>query len=360
MPIECRKIIHFDMDSFFASVEQRDRPFLQGKPVIICGFNGGRGVVSTASYEARACGIHSAMPGFKARKLCPKGYFIAPDFEKYRVASDQIYDIFHRYTDIVEGAGIDEAYLDVTYNKKGIRSAEWIAKDIRFDIFKETGLTVSAGVAPNKLVAKIASDFNKPNGLTVVPPDRVFDFLRDLPVRKIPGIGPVTESICWSCNIRKISDFLKFDDFALTQWFGKSGPLYRLAAQGIDNRPLSIRRERKSCGIEDTLANDIFTVEEAALALKDLAQRLEKRLLVDNICGRTLTLKVKYSDFQLITRRQTFRTPINDWRTMLDIATTLLLQTELIQRGARLLGISLSQLQDGLTDPPPIQPKLFK
>jgi DNA polymerase-4 len=355
-----RKIIHFDMDAFFASVEQRDRPFLKGKPVIICGFNGGRGVVSTASYEARKYGVHSGQPGFKARKLCPKGYFIAPDFEKYREASDQIYDIFYRYTDIVEPAGIDEAYLNVTYNKKGIPSAEWLAKDIRYDVFRETGLTISAGVAPNKLVAKIASDFNKPNGLTLVPPNQVASFLKDLPVRKIPGIGPVTESICWSCNIRKVSDFLKFDDYTLGQWFGSSGPYYRLAAQGIDNRPLTLNRVRKSCGIEDTLMQDISTKAEAVEILDDLAKRLEKRLMLGNTCGRTLTLKVKYSNFQLITRRQTFATPINDWRTMLHLATDLLDQTELGSRKVRLLGISLSQLHDGLIDPPPVQPVLFK
>tara|TARA_Y100001935_G_C17286850_1_gene500873 strand:+ start:28 stop:1098 length:1071 start_codon:yes stop_codon:yes gene_type:complete len=355
-----RKIIHLDIDAFFASIEQRDRPHLRGRPVIICGFNGGRGVVSTASYEARQFGVNSAMPGFRARQLCPQGYFIAPDFDKYREASDKIYDIFYRYTDIVEPAGIDEAYLDVTYNKKGIRSAEWIAQDIRYDVFHETGLTISAGVAPNKLVAKIASDFKKPNGLTVVAPDQVFDFLKDLPVRKIPGIGPVTESICWSCNIRKISDFLKFDDYTLTQWFGSSGPIYRLKAQGIDNRPLVLERERKSCGIEDTLPFDIETKEEALETLKDLAQRLEKRLVVNNTCGRTLTLKVKYSDFQLITRRKTFKKPISDWKSMLKIADELLLQTELGARKVRLLGISLSQLQKGSVDPPPEQPLLFE
>ena len=155
-----RKIIHFDLDAFFASVEQRDKPHLRGKPVIICGLNGGRGVVATASYEARPFGIRSGLPGFIARRLCPHGHFIAPDFDKYREASDKIYDIFYRYTHMVEPAGLDEAYLDVTYNKFGISSADWIAQDIRYDVFKETGLTISAGVASNKLVAKIASDFN--------------------------------------------------------------------------------------------------------------------------------------------------------------------------------------------------------
>jgi DNA polymerase-4 len=354
-----RKIIHCDLDSFFASVEQRDRPSLRGKPVIICGFNGGRGVVSTASYEARKYGIHSGMPGYKARKLCPRGYFIAPDFEKYRRASDQVYDIFYKYTNIVEPGGMDEAYLDVTYNKKGIPSAKWVAEDIRYDVYKATGLTISAGVAPNKLVAKIASDFQKPNGLTVVPPEKVREFLYDLPVRKIPGIGPVTESICWSFNIKKVSDFLRYSDDVLEEFFGRSGPDYRLCALGIDNRPLVLNRIRKSCGIEDTLMNDISTKEEAYPILEDLAKKLERRLLINNTCGRTVTLKVKYSNFQLITRRKTLITPINDWRTLLSTAKLLLDQSELGERKVRLLGIAVSQLQDGLVDPPPIQPKLF-
>jgi DNA polymerase-4 len=252
-----RKILLADLDAFFASVEQRDKPALRGKPVIVCGYNN-RGVVAAASYEARAFGIHSAMPVFQAKKLCPKGYYVVPDFEKYERASHQVYEIFYNYTDIVEGAGLDEAYLDVTINKKGIPSALWIAQDIRYEVFRETGLTLSVGVAPNKLVAKIACDFNKPNGITVVAPEQVKDFLKDLPVGKIPGIGPRTESICWSFSIKKISDFLKFDEETLGQWFGSSGPYFRLCAQGIDNRQLSIGQERKSCGIEDTFGSDIL------------------------------------------------------------------------------------------------------
>lgn len=360
MSNKSRKIIHLDLDAFFASIEQRDNPHLIGKPVIICGLVGGRGVVATASYEARKLGVCSAQPFFLAKKLCPKGYFIAPDFDKYREASDKVYDIFYKYTNTVEPAGIDEAYLDVTYNKKGIASAGWLAQDIRYDVFKATGLTISAGVAPNKLVAKIASDFNKPNGLTIVPPDKVFDFLKDMPVRKIPGIGPVTEGICWGCNIRKVSDFLKYDDHDLEEWFGSSGPSYRLRAQGIDNRPLVLNRIRKSCGIEDTLPQDIDSHEEAHLVLENLSKKLEERLLSKNVCGRTITLKVKYSNYQLITRRQTLLGPVNDWRTLLQTAKSLLLQSELGPRGVRLLGIAVSQLQDGLTDPPPVQPKLFE
>jgi len=355
-----RKIIHLDIDCFFAAVEQRDNPKLRGKPVIICNLSGGRGVVSTASYEARKFGVKSGMPGFKARKLCPRGYFVSPNFDKYHAASDAIYDIFYQSTNIIEPAGIDEAYLNVTYNKKGIPSATWLAQDIRYHIFKETGLTVSAGVAPNKLVAKIASDFDKPNGLTVVPPEKVRDFLKDLPIRKIPGIGPVTESACWNCGIEHVKDFLKYDDSILEQWFGSSGPYYKLCALGIDDRPLRLNRVRKSCSIEDTLPKNILLQEEALPVLQSLAIQLEKRLINKNICGRTITLKLKYDNFQLITRRKTFLTPINDWRTIFLAARELLRLTEYGQRSARLFGIGVSGLQDGSADPPPLQPLLFE
>jgi DNA polymerase-4 len=355
-----RKIIHLDLDSFFASVEQRDRPYLRGKPVIVCNFNNGRSVVSTASYEARAYGVHSALPAYKAKKLCPKGYFITPDFDKYRAVSDQVYEIFYNYTDAIEPGGLDEAYLDVTCNKFGIPSAAWVAQDIRYDVYKETGLTISAGVAPNKLVAKIASDHQKPNGLTVVNPADVEDFLRDLPVRKIPGIGPVTESICWGCKIKKISDFLKYDEVTLELWFGKNGPAFRNCALGIDDRPVSANRVRKSCGIEDTLPHNIYKREEALQKLESLAKELEKRLQHENVSGRTVTLKVKYKNFQSITRRQTFNGFVSDWRTIFLAAKDLLHQTELGIRGVRLLGIAISQLQQGTGDPPAFQPLLFE
>lgn len=359
LPLE-RKIIHFDMDAFFASVEQRDNPSLQGKPVIVCSFNGGRGVVSTASYEARAYGVKSAMPGFVARRLCPGGYFIAPDFEKYRKASDEVYEILYQYTDLVEAAGLDEAFVDVTINKFGLPSATWIAQDIRYEVFKKTKLTISAGVGPNKLIAKIASDYQKPNGLTVVPPAKVKSFLQDLPVRKIPGIGPVTESKCWSFNIKKISDFLKFDVNTLELWFGKSGSYFRDCAAGIDDRPLTLFHTPKSCGIEDTLEEDILSQEAVLLHLESLAKKLEKRLTTEKVSGRTVTLKVKYFDFQLVTRRHTLPVYIGDWQSILDVIKQLLPYTEIGKRPVRLLGISLSQLQMGLADPAPFQPLLFE
>jgi len=355
-----RKIIHFDLDAFFASVEQRDNPKLRGKPVIVCNLAGGRGVVSTASYEARKYKVKSGMPGFRARKLCPHGYFVAPNFQKYHMASDIVYDILYEYTDQIEPAGLDEAYLDVTYNKKGIPSATWLAQDIRYQIFRETQLTVSAGVASNKLVAKIASDFNKPNGLTVVPPEKAQGFLADLPVRKIPGIGPVTENACWNCGIKKIKDFLKYEDTILEEWFGSSGPVYKLSALGTDNRPLTLNRIRKSCSIEDTLPRNIGLQEEAYPVLKDLAFQLERKLLQENVSGRTVILKLKYKNFQLITRRKTLLAAVNDWRTIFLAARELLQLTEIGKREVRLIGIGLSGLQEGTSAPPPLQPLLFE
>jgi len=353
-----RKIILIDLDAYFASVEQRDKPFLRGKPVIVCSDNN-RGVVSTASYEARyPYGIHSAMPVFKAKKLCPKGYFIVPDFQKYEKISQQIYDILHEYTDVVEGAGLDEAYLDVTINKKGIPSATWIAQDIRYEIFNRIGLTASAGISYNKLVAKIASDYQKPNGLTVVTPEQAREFLKDLPVRKIPGIGPKTEQKLVSYGIKKISDFLKYDDDILLEWFGKSGPIYKLSAQGLDDRPLITQWDRKSCGIEDTFERDFNTKEEAAAYLKRLANKLEKRLTDDGVAGRTITLKVKYGDFRQVTRRKTLQFAICDQNSIFNNVFGLINQTEIGKTPVRLLGIALSQLQSG-SESSVAQPGLF-
>lgn len=354
-----RKVIHFDIDAFFASVEQRDRPHLQGKPVIICNFNFGRGVVSTASYEARKLGVHSAMPTFKAKKLCPRGYFIAPDFEKYQIVSNQLYSIFYEFTDIVEGAGMDEAYIEVTTNKKGIPSATWIAQDIRYRAYQETGLTVSAGVSSNKLLAKIASAYQKPNGLTVIRPEQATAFLKEMPVRKMPGIGPVTESYCHTLGIKKIGDFLKYDPRILEELFGRSGADYYLSAQGIDNRPLVTHSDPKSCSVEDTFAQNILGKALALPIIESLAKKLEERLADAGYCGKTLTLKVKYEDHSLVTRRQTLPTITNDWRTICAAASDLLEKTQINSVPVRLLGLGISQLYE-LTNMPPIQPTLFE
>jgi len=354
-----RKVIHIDVDAFFASVEQRDRPYLIGKPVIICNINSGRGVVSTASYEARRYGVTSSMPAFLAKKLCPRGYFIAPDFDKYQAVSNQLYNILYQYADVVEGAGLDEAYLEVNPNKKGIPSATWVAQDIRYQFYKETGLTASTGVSSNKLVAKIASDFQKPNGLTVVRPEEAASFLRDLPIRKMPGIGPVTESYCHGLNIKKIGDFLRYDTQVLEEFFGNSAMYYHLSAQGIDDRPLTTHSEPKSCSIEDTLERDIQGKEAALPILESIAKRLERRLAEDDYCGRTVTIKVKYDDHSLTTRRQTLPSVASDWRTIYNVVGDLLDKTQINIRPARLLGIGVSQLYENNLAPP-IQLKLFE
>lgn len=354
-----RKIIHFDIDAFFASVEQRDKPHLRGKPVIVCHFNYGRGVVSTASYEARKYGIHSAMPTFQAKKLCPRGYFITPDFDKYQQVSNQLYAILYQYTDTIEGAGLDEAYIDVTINKKGIPSATWIAQDISYHFFKETDLTLSAGVSYNKLLAKVASDYSKPNGLTVIKPGFGKDFLAQLPVRKLPGIGPVTESYCHSLNIKVVGDFLRYDLHVLRELLGKAADDYQASAQGIDNRPLVTESEPKSYSMEDTLTQNIQGIPAALPIIESVAKRLEARLLEDGYCGRTLTVKVKYDDHSQTTRRQTLQTAISDWRTMYSVAEELLTKTQINTRPARLLGLNISQLykRDAA---PPNQLKLFE
>jgi len=342
-----RKIIHFDIDAFFASVEQRDKPYLLNKPVIICHFNNGRGVVSTASYEARKYGVRSAMPTFQAKKLCPRGFYIAPDFEKYQTISSQIYDIYYQFTDNIESAGLDEAYLDVTTNKKGLPSAIWVAQDIRYRVFKETGLTISAGVSYNKLLSKIASDFQKPNGLTIIRQKEAMPFLKKLPVRKIPGIGPKTESICNSLNIKTIGDFLKFTPENLSTLLGNSGSYYHLAAQGIDERPLEINNKPKSFSVEDTLNYDIIGVQAILPVLSDLAKRLERRLTEDNYIGKTITLKIKYEDHSQITRRQTLDHHTNNWETIFDTARELLSRTQINITPVRLVGLNVSQLCDG-------------
>lgn len=354
-----KKIIHLDIDAFFASVEQRDNPHFRNKPVIVGGVRG-RGVVSTASYEARNFGIHSGMPMYRAKKLCPRGYFVEPNFDKYQQTSNTVYDIFYSYTDTIEAAGLDEAYLDVTVNKKGIPSATWIAQDIRYDVYKQTGLTISAGISNNKLISKIASDFCKPNNFLTILPETAQAFLADLPVRKIPGIGPVTESACFRYNIRKISDFLKIDFDILSTWFGTSAEYFVACAQGIDTRELSTENVPKSYSIEDTLPDDIVGIESAKEILFDLSNHLVAKLRLDNIFGKTITVKIKYHDFQSITRRMTLDTPTQDFQIIFDTACSLLNTTEIATTPVRLLGVGVTQLFFYAPDDlPPFQPKLF-
>ncbi len=349
-PAQPRKIIHVDMDAFYASVEQRDRPELRGKPVVVGGSPQSRGVVCTASYEARKFGVHSAMPCSQAYRLCPQAVFVPPDFPRYSAVSQQIREIFHRYSELVEPLSLDEAYLDVTTNKVQSPSATWIARAIRADIRRETKLTASAGVAPNKFLAKVASDLNKPDGLAVITPAQVEAFVRDLPVKKIPGVGKVTEEKCHRFGIRTCADFLGYSDEQLQHWFGSAGPHFRRLALGDDPRPVVADSIRKSCGIEDTFPVDLETREQCIAALEELAAGLERRLVREDTRGRTVTLKVKYSDFKSVTRSRTLEYRVQTADIILAIALELIPETEIGRRPVRLLGLQLSQLDTAVVE----------
>ena len=341
-----RKIIHVDMDAFYASVEQRDRPELRGKPVIVGGSPHGRGVVCAASYEARPFGVRSAMPTSRAYRLCPHAEFLSPDFPRYREVSRAIHAIFRRYTDVIEPLALDEAYLDVTDNKVGEVYATPIAKAIRVAIRAELQLTASAGVGPNKLVAKIASDARKPDGLCVVPPERVTDFLAPLPLRAIPGIGPKAGERCSTHGLATIAELRAADDATLAACFGNHGEHFRELAWGRDHRVVRATRERKSIGIEDTFATDITDRAAAEAVLERLAAGLAPRLARAATRGRTVTLKVKYHDFRQVTRAASLADPTADIDLVLRLATGLLDQTEVGTIPIRLLGITLSHLDD--------------
>lgn len=344
-----RKIVHVDMDAFYASVEQRDRPELRGKPVIVGGQPDSRGVVCTASYEARVFGVHSAMPTAQAYRLCPHGVFLRPDFPRYKAASRQIQAIFREVTELVEPLSLDEAYLDVTHNALGQPSATLVAEHLRARIEAETALSASAGVAPNKFLAKIASDMDKPGGLTVIPPARVPAILAELPVRRIPGVGRKSAERCARHGIRLAADFLRHDVDQLVRWFGSAGERYLAYARGIDPRPVRPGRERKSVSIEDTFAEDVASQAEAAAILDQLAGKLEARLRRADARGKTVVLKVKYADFQQVTRSRTLPTPATTRRALFETALSLLEHTQVGERPVRLMGIGVSNL-DGADD----------
>ena len=352
-----RKIIHIDMDAFYASVEQRDRPELVGRPVLVGGSPSGRGVVAAASYEARAFGVHSAMPSAQAARLCPQAVFLPADFDRYRQVSKHIHRIFHRYTDLVEPLALDEAYLDVTRNHHGIPTATEVARLIRADIRRETGLTASAGVAPNKFLAKVASDRNKPDGLCVVPPERVEEFLRDLPVERVPGVGPKTAARLRELGVRLVPDLLRLDEADLAGRFGKAALSFRALARGIDERPVSPSRERKSVSIEDTFERDIVAGDEIERRLEALTRALVERMRRAQVRGRTVTLKVKYHDFRLVTRSRTLDHPVDSVEPILQAVRALAEATELGEVPARLLGVGLSHLEDDRTDGDPARPQ---
>ena len=337
-----RKIIHVDMDAYYASVEQMDNPDLKGKPLAVGG-GGKRGVISAASYEARKFGVKSAMSGNLAIKLCPELVFVKPNFERYSEISKKIRKIFYDYTDLVEPLSLDEAYLDVTQNKKGNPSASLIAKEIRQRIFDEVGLTASAGISVNKFVAKIASDYNKPNGQKTVNPEEVLEFLEELDIRKFYGIGKVTAEKMYQKGIFTGRDLKSKSAEYLEKYFGRSGKSYYYIVRGIHNSEVKPHRIRKSLAAErtfyDNLTSEVFMLEKLEHIAEEVAKRLEK----SKVAGKTITLKIKYSDFTLQTRSKTLPYYVSDATVILDTAKNLLYQ-DTLKESVRLLGISLSNL----------------
>jgi DNA polymerase-4 len=338
-----RKIIHIDMDAFYASVEQRDNPELRGIPLIVGGSPEGRGgVVATASYEARKFGIRSAMPSKQALQLCPHATFVRPRFAAYKEASQKIREIFSRYTDLIEPLSLDEAYLDVTEDKLNIGSAIEIAKQIKQAIKDELQLTASAGVSINKFVAKIASDINKPDGLTFIGPSAIEAFMEKLAVEKFHGVGKVTAQKMKKMGLHTGADLKTLTQDELVSHFGKAGNFYYRIVRGIDEREVQPDRETKSIGAEDTFSYDLTNMEEMSAELDKIAKVVHERLLKNNLKGRTITLKIKYSDFKQITRNKSLLKPVNELEAISSISKQLLAATEPEDKKIRLLGITVS------------------
>ena len=338
-----RKIIHVDMDAFYASVEQRDDPALRGRPVIVGGSPTGRGVVSAASYEARKWGIHSAMPSRTAFKRCPQAVFVRGDFSKYRAVSKEMRGILNDYTSIVEPVSLDECYLDVTELPVPFSTATSVAQEIKRRIKDELHLTASAGVAPFKYVAKIASDYNKPDGLTVVHPDRVLEFLHPLSISKIPGVGPVTLARLNSMDVFKIGDVAKWSLEEARDRLGKHGVgLWRMA-NGIENKRVRTSWKRKSKSAERTFAEDIPVRSQMISELTNLAYRVSTEISKQHLVARTVKIKVRYSDFTTLTRSSTLMHPTDDPAIIADVAVSLLKSIEHIQP-VRLLGVGVASL----------------
>ncbi|MBD1848988.1 DNA polymerase IV [Cyanobacteria bacterium FACHB-502] len=339
-----RKIIHVDMDAFYASVEQRDEPRYRGKPIVVGGSPNKRGAVAAASYEARRYGIHSAMPSRTAHQKCPHLIFVKPRFEVYRRISLQIRNIFYRYTDWVEPLALDEAYLDVTENKFDIPSATWIAQTIKQEIYEETGLTASAGVSINKFLAKVASGMDKPNGLFIIPPEDAIAFVEQLPLEQFYGVGQVTAAKMHKLGIQTGADLKQWSLSDLVRHFGKVGQYYYKIARAEDDRPVQPNRIRKSIGAENSYDPDLNSRAEIETALEEVAETLLRRLDSQQTTGRTLTLKVKYADYQQITRSRTILVPIRDRSILLSVAQELLATTAIEEKAVRLLGLTVSNL----------------
>jgi len=346
-----RKIIHVDMDAFYASVEQRDDPALRGRPVAVGGA-AARGVVAAASYEARVFGVRSAMPSVTARRKCPELIFVPPRFEVYRAVSGEIRALFAEHTDLIEPLSLDEAYLDVTENKQGIASASEVATRIRARIRAVTGLTASAGISYCKFLAKMASDLNKPDGQAVIRPEQGPAFVAALPVRKFHGVGPATAARMERLGILTGADLAAKSLPFLREHFGKAGLWYHRIARGIDERPVEPDRPRKSVGTEDTFAVDIFDLVPAQAELRPLIARVWHQCAARGLHGRTVTLKVKFADFRQITRSRTPAQPPAGIADLEAVCDGLLAQIHPFRAGIRLLGVTLSSFEDEAPDAP--------
>jgi DNA polymerase-4 len=339
-----RVIIHVDMDAFFAAIEQRDFPQLRGKPVVVGGSPHSRGVVSTASYEARKFGIHSAMPTARVPALCPQAIFVKARFSAYKEASEQIHDVFARYTEQIEPLSLDEAFLDVSQRTNSFLEGARLAQQILADIRTETALSASAGVAHNKFIAKVASDYKKPGGLTVVQPDEAQAFIDKLPIKKFFGVGKVTEEKMLKLGIYSGHDLRQWPLAELERKFGKAGSYYFNISRGIDNRPVKAHRERKSLGTERTFRRDIYTWEQYEAALEAIVDELINRLDKKMVRGRTLTLKTKDFQFNVHTRQRTLSQALSSRPAILQLARELLHEVLPKPIPLRLMGITLSHL----------------
>ncbi len=352
-----RKIIHIDMDAFFAAVEQRDDPALRGKPVAVGG-SSARGVVAAASYEARAFGVRSAMASVTAARRCPGLIFVPPRFDAYRAVSQQIHAIFADYTALIEPLSLDEAFLDVTEDRLGLGSATAIARSIRARIQAETGLTASAGVSYNKFIAKLAADQNKPDGLCVITPRQGAAFVAGLAVRRFRGVGPVTAARMEALGILTGADLRGWSLDALRRHFGSSAQYFHDAARGIDDRPVCANRDRKSIGAERTLDADIVAPDALFAALDMVTDAVWRRIETAGASGRTVTLKIKYADFRQITRARSLNTPVADRLVLAGVGADLLKALIPVREGVRLMGLTLSGLSDGENRAEAIQPAL--
>jgi DNA polymerase-4 len=352
-----RKIIHVDMDAFYASVEQRDNPQLRGKPVIVA-WLGNRSVVCAASYEARSFGVHSAMPAKRAERLCPDAVFVPPDFTRYRAVSCSVRDIFKRHTDLIEPLSLDEAYLDVTENKTGLPTATLVARSIREQIREELNLTASAGVAPNKFLAKLASDRRKPDGLFVIRPEEVDAFLLPLPVGRLPGVGKVTGEKLAKLGAQTVRDLRTLDLSALEQHFGRYGQRLHELALGIDHNQVVPDRPTQSISVEDTFEHDVLLPETEPM-IRRLAEKLWSASRKESRMARTVVLKLKTSEFKILTRSHTPGSPPSSYEELTDIALKLRERVDLGQQQRyRLVGVGLSNFWE--PEDTAAQPVLFE